>query len=462
MIKRETYEVILLDTLYFALYTSLSTIVAALGLAYEQAFFGSGVMSGTYCQKCGLEIPSASLLPEDQELCPSCESRASNVSDADAVLTSAAAEIQASPAAVAVASQLRASAEASDYQLAPPETPERPRPASSPFRRKAQAKDEEAPSFLCFPLLAVVGLTLAGMMCLCPLSMFLEFPKGLLMLWGIGLIFGGIIWFGFRFKKHTGQHMQDEAPWYLRGGLALMMQLVGYVIQEPVIFGPPFCVFVMGGLLCLSPIFIPDMRHHFQRNPAAMIPPAAPAAAPAGNAAEAADNSVMSEPSAAAPVLAQKTPTLKELLAADPMVYLTDLAEFDAQAGACPLGKNGELGNGSRIVVQGKESKHGLGMHPAPPPNVAKASFRLGKQRAILRGGAALNDTAESPWGAAVFTIRADGKVLWTSPPLKSRGQAKEFELDVEGVDVIELSVVAQTHNHFVHAVWVEPRLTKK
>jgi len=291
--------------------------------------------------------------------------------------------------------------------------------------------------------------------------MFLEFPKGLLMLWGIGLIFGGIIWFGFRFKRFTGQHMQDEAPWYLRGGLAVLLQLSGYVIQEPVIFGPPFLVFVMGGLLCLSPIFIPDLGSYFRRNSVVMPGPApAPPAAPPTTAASTTDDAGKNDP-VAVPA-AKKSPALAELLASDPMVYLTDLEEFDVQAGACPLGKNGELGNGSRIVVQGKESKNGLGMHPALPPNVAKASYRLGKQRAILRGGASLNDTAETPWGAAVFEIRGDGKLLWKSPPIKSRGQVKEFKLDLEEVETLELSVVAEGHNHYVHAVWVEPRLARK
>jgi hypothetical protein len=150
------------------------------------------------------------------------------------------------------------------------------------------------------------------------------------------------------------------------------------------------------------------------------------------------------------------------LFAENPMVYLTDLAEFDVQAGACPIGKHGNLGDGNRIVVQGKERPNGLGMHPTNPPAVAKASYRIGGQRATLRGGVALNDTAESPWGAAVFAIHGDGKLLWKSPPIKSRGTISNFELDLVGVNVLELSVVAEVNSHYVHAVWVEPRMIKK
>jgi hypothetical protein len=200
------------------------------------------------------------------------------------------------------------------------------------------------------------------------------------------------------------------------------------------------------------------MRPYFQRNPAAMMPPPAPAAPAAPAAAE----PVKTEPTASTPSPAKHAPTLKELLAGGPTVYLSDLEEFDVQAGACPIGKNGELGNGSRIVVQGKECKNSVGMHPPLPPTAAKASYRLGNQKAVLKGGAALNDTADNPWGAAVFTIRGDGKELWKSPPLKSRGQVKEFQLALDGIDVLELSVVAQGHNHYVHAVWVEPRVTTR
>lgn len=327
------------------------------------------------------------------------------------------------------------------------------------------ANDEPAPSFFGWHLLTVLGATLAGMMCLCPLSMFFEFPKGLLMLWGIGMIFGGIFWFGFRFKKLTGEGMRDEAPWYLRGGLATMLQLVGYVVQEPVIFGPPFSVFVLGGLLCISPIFIPDMRPYFHRNPAAHAPPPVPALAPpapvAPTSAAVSDAAVSPQPPEAAPAAKPPT-TLPEQFANRSTVYLTDLAEFDVQAGPCPIGKHGSLGNGSRIVVQGKESPKGLGMHPPNPPLVAKACYRVERQKATLRGAVALNDTAEAPLGAAVFAIRGDGKLLWQSPPVKSRGEATEFQVDLEGIDVLELSVVAEGLAHYVHAVWVEPRLIKK
>lgn len=432
-------------------------------------------MSGLSCPKCGTEISSASLLPEDQAVCPICQTQAQ--SDSLVVPFAAAAEeMSALPSAgpeiflrdfadtlasssVPTETQPGRMAVAPEYQLAPPEIPDRPQTASTPFRPRPEAPPEPEPTFLCVPLLIVVGLTLAGMTCLCPLSMFLDFPKGLLMLWGIGLIFGGIGWFGFRFKKFTGEHMQDEAPWYLRGGLAIMLQLTGYVIQEPVVFGPPFTVFVMGGLLCLSPIFIPDMRPYFRRNPTAIVAPApvmqAPAAAPAAV-------EPMQHDGVAASAVAKVLPSLQELLESGPTVYLSDLENFDVQAGPCPLGKNGELGNGSRIRVQEKDIPKGLGMHPPDPPMVAKASYRLGKQRAVLRGGAALNDTAENPWGAAIFAIHGDGKLLWKSPPIKKRGEVAEFRLDLKDVDVLQLSVEVDGLSHYVHAVWVEPRLTTK
>lgn len=61
-----------------------------------------------------------------------------------------------------------------------------------------------------------------------------------------------------------------------------------------------------------------------------------------------------------------------------------------------------------------------------------------------------------------MFAIHGDGKLLWKSPPIKSRGTITNFELDLEGVNVLELSVVAEVNSHYVHAAWVEPRLIKK
>lgn len=431
-------------------------------------------MSDVSCPTCGSEISSASLLPEDLEVCSICRTRARGDQPVDP-FAAAAEELSTLPLAgrssfaqdlaeplasapAQTATPPGRTSIADEYQLAPTEIPDRPQPASAPFRPRPEAPPEPEPTFLCLPLLIVMGLTLVGMTCLCPLSMFLDFPQGLLSLWGIGLIFGGIGWFGFRFKKFTGEHMQDEAPWYLRGGLAVMLQLTGYVIQEPVIFGPPFCVFVMGGLLCLSPMFIPDLRMHFRRNPAmASLPPVmtAPPAAPA-------DTESKGKDLAATPAVAKGFPTLQELLESGPTVYLSDLEDFDVQAGPCPLGKNGELGNGSRIQVQKKDIPKGLGMHPPDPPALAKASYRLGKQRAVLHGGAALNDTAENPWGAAIFGIHGDGKLLWKSSPIKKRGKVAEFRLDLNDVEVLQLSVQVEGHSHYVHAVWVEPRLTKQ
>ena len=430
-------------------------------------------MSGSLCPKCGAEISSGSLLPEDWDVCPSCHAKprdlpaasnpANTTSDASATLlpVTQGARVRG-PASLPPEPGDRLTdnlCSDEDYRLAPPDLPPSPKPAGdAPIHRRPRNEDELEPSFLCFPLLAVVGITLAGMMCLCPLSMLLEFPKGLLMLWGIGLIFGGILWFGFRFKKFTGENMQDEAPWYLRGGLALMLQLSGYVIQEPKVFGPPFCVFLLGGLLCLSPMFIPDLRPYFRR-PAAM---GLPAPAISASSAKSTIDSPQNESPTVTPNSVSRQPVLNDLLAEGSVAYLTDLEEFESKAGACPIGKNGELGNGSRISIQGKELPKGLGMHPPLPPDVAKASYRLGKCRAVLHGGAALNDTADYPQGAAIFEIKADGKPLWKSPPIKSRGKVAEFQLDVEGVDVLELSVIAQGSNHYVHAVWVKPRLIQK
>lgn len=353
-----------------------------------------------------------------------------------------------------------------------------PEEASSPAPWSAAAPpsplaDESPHSFFTAPYVAVLCATALALCCICPLSLFFEAPRGLLLLFGMGFIFGGFLWLGYRFKAHTGENMTDEAPWYLRGGLATMLQVTGYVIQEPRVFGPPFSLVVLGGVLCLSPIWVPDWRWS-KLNPFPPPPPPPLAAAPsppnsAPPPAEAAASTPLSTSSTSispsspvepvkAPPAVLKSPT--DALRMSEMAYLSDLEAFDIQ-GPVGLGRQGNLGDGNRIVTRGQASPRGLGMHPPDPPARSRAGWRLASSAATLRGSAGLNDTAEMPWGAAIFTVSGDGNVLWTSAPIKKRGEVVEFEIDVRNVDLLELSVHVEGLAHYVHAVWIEPRLER-
>ena len=141
--------------------------------------------------------------------------------------------------------------------------------------------------------------------------------------------------------------------------------------------------------------------------------------------------------------------------------YLSDMDEFDVKAGPWTLGKNGDIGNGQQIVVNGNRSSKGLGMHP-PDNGYSRVKYRLGKKAAVFKAGAALNDTANIVFHLATFEVWGDGKRLWKSDPVsKAKQPVQETSVDVSGVDVLELRVVAHGSHLGLHAVWIEPRVLK-
>jgi hypothetical protein len=155
------------------------------------------------------------------------------------------------------------------------------------------------------------------------------------------------------------------------------------------------------------------------------------------------------------------TPT--GLFTTGPCRFLSDLPEFDVQTGPIPFGKKGNLGDGKQIEVGGVPSPHGLGMCPPWAPGYAAAKYRLGKEAAVFRARVAINDTTNWCWSPATFTVLGDGKPLWQSKPISHNTQrADECDVDVSGVEVLELRVQCLNGSDGVHAVWVEPRVLHK
>lgn len=144
-----------------------------------------------------------------------------------------------------------------------------------------------------------------------------------------------------------------------------------------------------------------------------------------------------------------------------PFKFLCDLPAFDQQPGPWPIGKNGLIGDGGKvIVVNGHVSPKSLGMRP-PDNSEAAIKFRLYREAARFKTMASLDDTAGRPASAAFFQVLGDGKPLWKSDPISQRGDSQECDVDVTGVDVLELRVRATGSSNEVHAVWVDPRLLR-
>jgi S1-C subfamily serine protease len=156
-------------------------------------------------------------------------------------------------------------------------------------------------------------------------------------------------------------------------------------------------------------------------------------------------------------------PPVQQLFTKGPLVYLADLQEFGVRAGPWPFGKTGKINDGRDIQVSGVRSPHGLSMHPPTAPSYASARYRLGKQAALFKATAAINDTTQWTWSPATFTVWGDGKLLWKSQPLAhTMARLDECRVDVSGVDVLEVRVAVLNGNTGDHAVWFEPRLLQK
>ena len=59
----------------------------------------------------------------------------------------------------------------------------------------------------------------------------------------------------------------------------------------------------------------------------------------------------------------------------------------------------------------------------------------------------------------SLFQVLGDGKNLWKSKPVSASGNVQECEVDITGVDVLELRVDCAGPNTNVKAVWVEARV---
>lgn len=153
---------------------------------------------------------------------------------------------------------------------------------------------------------------------------------------------------------------------------------------------------------------------------------------------------------------------LDKVLAEMPFRYLSDMDEKDVGTGAWSFGKLGDNGSGggARISVDNIAYSLGLGMHPdSGKPFVVK--YKLNAQYKSFQGGCALNDTATGFSGELRFSIVGDGRVLWKSPPLKSRADTEFFTLNVKDVQTLELRTECSGNAVAGHAVWLDPFVAK-
>ncbi|MCZ7644539.1 MAG: NPCBM/NEW2 domain-containing protein [Planctomycetota bacterium] len=142
-------------------------------------------------------------------------------------------------------------------------------------------------------------------------------------------------------------------------------------------------------------------------------------------------------------------------------VWLGDLAEQNPTVGYGVLGKKGSMGfDDLRIKIGGKESPHGLGMHPGPG-TPAEVTYELEGAFRGLVGEVAINDSVRRTESAVTFKVFGDGNLLWTSKEQFYPGKPQAFAVNVTGVKALKLVVEARGSYGQAHAAWVEPKLVR-
>lgn len=144
-------------------------------------------------------------------------------------------------------------------------------------------------------------------------------------------------------------------------------------------------------------------------------------------------------------------------------VYLSDLLEQDVSVVAnWKFGKKGQTGapagdKNEKILVAGFESPNGLGLHP-PSNGKSHVAYPLDKKYRTFATRVGLNDSsANKAASPVIFKVLGDGKLLWQSKSIQKLNNYDGCNLNVSGIEKLELEVECRGDASRCHAVWIEP-----
>jgi hypothetical protein len=115
------------------------------------------------------------------------------------------------------------------------------------------------------------------------------------------------------------------------------------------------------------------------------------------------------------------------------------------------------------VWVRGKESPHGIFMHPPPPGEggAASLSYRLGGTYRTFHTEVSLRDGPGGSENPVTFAVYGDGQLLWKSRPVVTQADLQTCEVSVKGVDRLKIQVSCAGEPRGAHAVWIEPSLSR-
>ena len=149
-------------------------------------------------------------------------------------------------------------------------------------------------------------------------------------------------------------------------------------------------------------------------------------------------------------------------------VYLSDLSELDAVVGFGTFQKGGKQdfyrkSDAEPVVrVEGLTASKSLALHAVSRGN-AYVRYSLHGKFKRLTTFVAINDSARASKQTSPisFQVIGDGKVLWDSKNLRGSGVYKKCDVRVKGVDELQLNVTCPGKFDYLHAVWLDPLVTK-
>jgi len=137
------------------------------------------------------------------------------------------------------------------------------------------------------------------------------------------------------------------------------------------------------------------------------------------------------------------------------VTFLADLSPvWKTHMGNC-FSTDGTI-QGRKYVVQGKESPHGIFLHP-PLEGFSEIVYTLNRAFEKFESGVAI--PGQRARAALTFEVIGDDTVLWTSKPIQEFNQPQSCEVNVKKVNTLTLRVHCPGSDNYAHAVWLEPRL---
>jgi hypothetical protein len=155
---------------------------------------------------------------------------------------------------------------------------------------------------------------------------------------------------------------------------------------------------------------------------------------------------------------------LNEAIPAQP-VYLPEVKELRVegivQQREWTLGKNVLNSANVPLSIGGTKYSHGLGFNPGDGATV-RVAYSIQRRYARFSGAVGVNDTGGGFAAILTFKVVGDGKELWKSHPCHEAGKSQSFDLDVAGIDRLEIVVECPGTARGAHVAWVDPRLDPK